>query len=650
VQSATDAEDEPSTSARGPRRAARTAGAALALGALGVVFGDIGTSPLYALQTAFTANDRAVGTSETEVYGVISLVFWTITLVVSVKYVSFVMRADNGGEGGILALTALVQGARLRSARAKVILIVLGILGASLFYGDGMITPAISVLSAVEGLEVADPGLDHLVVPFAVAVLVGLFVIQRFGTGAVGRLFGPVMVVWFVVLAALGIDQIAQDPDVLRALSPSYAVEFFADHGDVAFVALGSVVLVVTGAEALYADMGHFGRPPIRRAWFFVVFPALTLNYLGQGSLIVSSPSSVENPFYLLAPEWAQLPMVVLATVATVIASQAVISGVFSVTRQAVQLGFLPRVAIRHTSAEREGRIYVPAVNWGLLVAVVALVVGFGSSQSLGAAYGVAVTGTFMLTTILLLVVARVRWQVPIPALVLGGAAFLTFELALFSSTLTKVLHGGWAPLLVALVAFMVLTTWRRGRALVVASRTRVEGPLREFVAEVAAREPPLQRVPGTGVFLNVNPETTPLALRANIERNHVLHEHVVLVSVQIEKRARVPVAERRVADDLGGICPGMVRLSLRFGFHEPVDVPAALRRAVGDGVLARDADLEQASYFLSGITLESTPAPGMSRLRKRLYLALYRNAASSAAHFGLPADRTVMLGERIAI
>src|SRR5215212_1701190 len=444
------------------RGAAETAGkAALTLGALGVVFGDIGTSPLYALDAVFHGSD--VRPDQASVYGIISLVFWSITLIVSVKYIAFVMRADNEGEGGIMALIALIQSA-LKDTRGKVALIAAGVFGASLFYGDGMITPAISVLSAVEGLKVVSPSFESVVVPIALAILAALFAIQRFGTGAVGRLFGPVMGLWFAVLALGGIAKVLANPGILRALSPSYAVQFFGEHGGTAFIALGSVVLAVTGAEALYADMGHFGRSPIRRAWFFLVFPALTLNYLGQGALIVGDPRAIENPFYLTFPEWSRIPMVVLATVATVIASQAVISGAFSVTRQAVQLGFLPRLTIRHTSNEEEGQVFAPGINAGLFVAVVALVVGFGSSASLASAYGIAVTGTLAIDTILFFVVVRMLWRRPLWVVLSGAGAFLLVDLAFFAANLPKVVHGGWFPLMIAAIVFTILITWQRGR------------------------------------------------------------------------------------------------------------------------------------------------------------------------------------------
>jgi KUP system potassium uptake protein len=623
--------------------------AVLTLGALGVVFGDIGTSPLYALRTVFTADNHVVRAAPGEVYGVVSLVFWSITMIVSVKYVSFIMRADNGGEGGIMALTALVQGVRLKGARAKLTLIALGIFGASLFFGDGMITPAISVLSAVEGLKVAAPSLGSLVLPITVAVLTALFAIQRYGTGLVGNLFGPVMAVWFTVLALMGIAEIAHHPEVLKGLSPSYGAQFFRDHRGVAFIALGSVVLAVTGAEALYADMGHFGRSPIRRAWFILVFPALTLNYLAQGSLILRSPGAVENPFYLLLPAWAQVPMVVLATVATVIASQSVISGAFSVARQAVQLGFLPRLTIRHTSEHEERQVYTPAINWSLFVAVIALVVGFGSSAALASAYGVAVTGTFILNTILFLAVARLLWHTRKRLIALGAAVFLSVELVFFSATLTKVGHGGWLPLVLGLTVFTVLMTWRRGREIVTENRDRKEGSLRDFVRDVRALHPPVRRVPGTAVFLNANPQTTPLALRANVEHNHVLHHNVVILSIETEGVPHVAGKDRLAANDLGDRHDGIMRLTARFGYQDHPNVPAALRLAVGQGLL-EPRDLDDISYFLSKITIVRTDAPGMSAWRKRLFLTIAHNAASPVEYFRLADDRTVIMGEQIEI
>ncbi|HEV7805946.1 MAG TPA: potassium transporter Kup [Solirubrobacteraceae bacterium] len=632
-----------------PRGTAGTVGVGtLTLGALGVVFGDIGTSPLYALQTVFSAHDHAVTPDAASVYGVISLVFWAITTIVSVKYVSFVMRADNDGEGGIMALIARVLDLPLEGRRAKASLVALGIFGAALFYGDGMITPAISVLSAVEGLKVAAPGLASLVVPITLAVLTGLFAIQRFGTEAVGRLFGPVMAVWFSILAVSGIARIALDPAILRALTPTYGIEFFLDHGGVAFLALGSVVLAVTGAEALYADMGHFGRPAIRRAWFFFVFPALTLNYMGQGSLILDDPEAISNPFFLLMPHWARVPMVLLATFATVIASQAVISGAFSVTRQAVQLGFLPRLRVRHTS-EAEGQVYVPSVNALLFVAVVALVVGFGSSARLASAYGIAVTGTLAIDTILFFVVVRMAWGKPLWLVVTGATAFLFVDLAFFGANLPKVVQGGWFPLLLALCVFTLLTTWQRGRELVSAKRDQAEGLLTDFVEEMRAIDPPVHRATGTAVCLTAGKRTTPLALRANVDVNHVLHESVVIVSVDTKRVPHVPRARRIVVDELGYEDDGILHLTIDYGFQDDQDVPAALRQAVSQG-LEVAIDVDNAAYFISKITIVRGGDPGMASWRKTLFLALSRTSASPVDVFGLPEQRIVTMGSYIEL
>jgi KUP system potassium uptake protein len=623
--------------------------AALTLGALGVVFGDIGTSPLYALQTVFHADGGAVQPTQAGVYGVISLVFWSITIIVSIKYVTFIMRADNDGEGGIMALIALVQGVKLRGRWTKAALVALGIFGASLFYGDGMITPAISVLSAVEGLKVAAPSLESLVVPITLVIIVVLFAIQRFGTGAVGRLFGPVMGLWFAILAVTGLKEVISRPEILKALSPSYAVEFFVDHPGVAFIALGSVVLAVTGAEALYADMGHFGARPIRRAWFLFVFPALTLNYLGQGSLILGQPGAVDNPFFLLVPHWARIPMVLIATLATVIASQAVISGAFSVTRQAVQLGFLPRVTIRHTSHEEEGQVYAPAVNWLLFVAVVALVVGFGSSAHLASAYGIAVTGTLAIDTILFFVVVRMLWHKPWWMVAIGAAGFLTVDLAFFGANVPKVLHGGWFPLTIAAVVFTVLITWQRGREIVTRKRVEEEGPLASFVEEVHTMDPAPYRSPSTAVFLNANRETTPLALRALLDHTRVLHENVVIFSIEVLRVPHVPAAERVAIDDLGYRDDGISHVTARFGFQDEQDVPATLRLAEEAG-LESHIDCDNPSYFLSKITIVPTDKPGLAKWRKRLFVAISRNSASPVEFFKLPDDQTVTMGSHIEL
>ena len=620
--------------------------AALTLGALGVVFGDIGTSPLYALEAVFSSG--AVRPDQAGVYGVISLVFWAVTIIVSVKYVTFVMRADNDGEGGIMALIALLERSGLKRRVSQAALVGLGIFGAALFYGDGMITPAISVLSAVEGLEVAAPSLATFVIPITLVVLTVLFAVQRFGTGAVGRLFGPVMCLWFGALAIAGLAKLIEDPSIVAALSPTYFVSFFASNGVVAFLALGGVVLAVTGVEALYADMGHFGRSPIRRAWFFLVFPALTLNYMGQGTLILQSPQAVSDPFYLLVPGWAQIPMVLLATAATVIASQAVISGAFSVTRQALQLGFLPWLRIRHTSRE-EGQIYSPAVNGGLFVAVVGLVIGFGSSSALASAYGIAVTGTLAIDTILFFVVVRALWHRPVWMVVLGGLGFLVVDLAFLGANLPKVPSGGWFPLVVAVVVFTVLMTWRKGRRILTPRRHEKEGQLDDFVEEIRAMDPPIYRAPGTAIFLHGGKETTPLALRDNVDYNRVLHESAVIVSIDMASTPHVRRSERLSVDCLGYEDDGISHMTLRFGFREETDVPKALREFDGDR-LETDLDLEHANYFVSKMTIVCTDAKGMSGWRKKLFAATSHAADSPSEFFHLPNDRIVTLGSHIEL
>jgi KUP system potassium uptake protein len=619
----------------------------LAMGALGIVFGDIGTSPLYAVQTVFSIDNNAVSPTPVDVYGVVSLIFWSVTLVVTVKYVGFILRADNDGEGGIMALAALVRGVSSSSARRASIALALGVLGASLFYGDSLITPAISVLSAVEGLEVARPELAEAVLPIGITILALLFVVQRWGTHHIGRLFGPVMVLWFVTLAVLGLPHIASHPGVLLGLSPHYAIVFVAEHPLTAFLAMGAVVLVITGAEALYADMGHFGRRPIRAAWFLLVWPALIVNYLGQAALILDDPRNVANPFYLLAPSWARLPLVVLATCATVIASQAVISGAFSVSRQAVRLGFLPQLTVRHTSTRESGQIYLPAVNWLLFGGVLVLIVAFQSSSRLATAYGLAVTGTLLLTTTLFLIYAAIAWRWARWKLVLCGVVFGGIELTYLGANLTKIVHGGWLPLLIAAIVVTVMTTWQRGRRIVTARRVEVEGELPQFIEEVHAER--IVRVPGTAVFPHPTKQTTPLALRANVEFNHVLHERVVIVTVLSENVPHVPLGERLAIDELGHNADGVVHLSARFGFQDEQDVPGVLREARGlsDEL---EIDPDTAFYFLSRITIERCHNPGMSTWRKRLFIGMSHNAATPAAYFKLPIDRTVVMGSRIEL
>ena len=620
--------------------------AALTLGALGIVFGDIGTSPLYAMKETFSgAHDLAP--AEANVYGVISLIFWAIMIIVSLKYVMLIMRADNGGEGGIMALIALVQGIAIKSARSKYVLVALGVFGAALFFGDAMITPAISVLSAVEGLKLVEPSLEDFVVPIAVAILATLFFFQRFGTAVVGRLFGPVMGAWFATLAVLGLLQVVQEPSILRALSPHYGVVFFFDNGGAAFLALASVVLAVTGAEALYADMGHFGREPIKRAWFLLVLPALVLNYMGQGVLLLEDPSAVESPLYRLVPDELLVPLVLLATAAAVIASQAVISGAFSVTRQAVQLGFLPMLTIRHTSHQEAGQIYVPATNWGLFVVIVGLVVGFGSSTALASAYGIAVTGTLAIDTVLFFVVVRLVWKKPLRVVMVGLGGFLLVDLAFFAANLTKVVSGGWFPLLIASLIFGVMTTWRRGRDVVARSRHEVEGPLLDFVLALQQADPAPARVPGTAIFLNADAERTPLAMRYNVEHNKVLHEHVVVCSIQTVGVPYVSEEERIEVDDLLIPDDGIALVKLRYGFQDEPDVPAALRRTDAHGL---HVDVDEATYFLSRVTIASTPGGGMAPFRKRIFTTMSRNAAGRVQYFCLPDERVVSFGSQIEL
>ena len=621
----------------------------LLLAALGVVFGDIGTSPLYALQTVFSIDNGAVKPTSGDVYGVISLMFWSITLIVSIKYVSVVMRADNDGEGGVMALAALAR--RLYAGRTQRtgLLLVLGIVGVSLFYGDSVITPAISVLSAVEGLRVAAPSLGHFVVPVAAVILTCLFAAQRFGTGKVGKLFGPITLLWLAALAVAGGHEAAAHPSVLKGLSPSYGVLFVGAHPGIAFVAMGAIVLVITGAEALYADMGHFGRPPIRRAWFFIVFPALTLNYLGQASLILHHPGSASNPFFLLLPSWARLPMVVLATAATVIASQAVISGAFSLSRQAMQLGLLPPLRVRQTSEHEGGQIYLPGVNAALFVGVLVLMLAFRSSERLATAYGVSVTGALVVDTLLLLLVARVLWHWQPWKLALAAVAFGVVELTFLAANLSKIAHGGWLPLLIAAVVLTAMTTWRRGRDIVTKNRQAKEGSLSEFVDEVRERD--LQRVPGTAVFPHPGKDTTPLALRANTDHNHVLHEAVIIVSASAANVPHVPAEERLTVDELGYADDGIQHLSVSFGFSDDPDLPKALQQACAAGVLENGvADVSEASYFLSRGSIRRTSAPGMARWRKALFVALAHNAADPAAYFALPRDRTVTMGTDVDV
>ncbi|TWP33354.1 potassium transporter Kup [Leekyejoonella antrihumi] len=613
--------------------------------ALGVVFGDIGTSPLYAMQTVFSSDHGMVKTTPGDVYGVVSLVFWSITLIVTLKYVVFVLRADNDGEGGVMALAHLAHRTVRAGGRRFKLAMLLGVLGASLFYGDSVITPAISVMSAVEGLEVPAPSLQHLVLPIGAVILTGLFAVQRFGTHVVGRLFGPIMVVWFLVLGIMGLDHVLPHPAVLKGLLPSYAILFFVDHPGIAFIAMGAIVLSITGAEALYADMGHFGRSPVRRSWFCLVFPCLTLNYLGQGSLILRDPSTVSNPFFKMAPSTMALPLVVLATVATIIASQAVISGAFSVSSQAERLGYLPRLTVRHTSQHEGGQIYVASVNYLLYAGVLVLLLIFRTSSRLATAYGLAVTGTLILTTTLFLVYAESAWHWSRWKLVVTGVVFGGLELTYFSANLTKVLTGGWLPLLIAGGVCTVMLTWHRGQTLVTERRSHIEGPILSFLTNCA--ENPPHRVPGTAVFLHPNHETTPLALRENVSFNNVLHEKVLIVAMRSANVPHVPPTERIKVEDVGSPDDGIIHLTITYGFQDDQNLPRALRRAQLQGV---DVDPDEVYYFLSRITVHRSSKPGMGKLRKRLFVALAHNAATPIDYFSLPEDRTVAMGSQVPL
>jgi KUP system potassium uptake protein len=603
------------------------------------------------VQTVFNPSDpHPVKVSHDTIFGIVSLIFWSVTIIVTVTYVLLVMRADNDGEGGIMALIALIRRRALPGGRrAKAVLAGLGIFGASLFFGDSMITPAISVLSAVEGVKVAAPSVSGLVIPITVAIIVILFLVQRLGTGAVGRVFGPVMAVWFTVLGVLGVRGVATHPVILKALSPSYAIGFLIGHFGTAFFSLTAVVLAVTGAEALYADMGHFGRPPIRRAWLLVVFPACILNYFGQGALILGHPASISNPFFLLAPGWARLPMVFLATVATVIASQAVISGAFSVAHQAGRLGYLPRLRIQYTSEELMGQIYVPWINWLLLAAVLTLVLAFRTSAALAYAYGTAVTGTITITTLLFFYYARHRWRWPLWIVLAGGGVLIAIDLLFFAANLTKLTHGAWFPLLIGIIAFTIFTTWQRGRELVTLERGREEGPLPAFIAQLHAMKPPLHRVPGTAIFLNRGKATAPLALRANVEHNEILHEEILILSIETMPGPHVPAEKRLQIDDLGYKDDRIIHVTARFGYMDQTNVPGLLP-LIRDAGIESPLDEDRLSYFVSRIELVQGHAPGMSRWRKRLFIATSRITTDAAEYFQLPRERTVIMGSRIEL
>jgi KUP system potassium uptake protein len=618
----------------------------LTLTAVGVVYGDIGTSPLYAIRECFHGSHSVPPTHE-NVLGVLSLIIYALLIVVSIKYITVVMRADNQGEGGILAMTALIppHGAgrpgagRLNASRP--VLVLLGIFGAALLYGDGMITPPITVLGATEGLEVATPMFAPFVVPISVAILLGVFVIQRHGTHRVGRLFGPVMVVWFVTLAVLGIRGILAEPGVLGAVDPRHAVRFFQDNGWTGFAVLGAVVLVTTGAEALYADMGHFGRRPIRLAWFGLVLPALLLNYFGQGALLIGEPDA-DQPFFMLAPPWALAPLIGLATLAAVIASQALISGAFSLTRQAVQLGYAPRVDVEHTSSREMGQVYVPQVNWLLAFTTILIVVGFQSSAALAAAYGIAVVMTMLITSVLLFVVAAERWRWTLLAAGLMTAVFITIDVAFLGANLLKMAQGGWLPLVIAAVMFTLMTTWKTGRRLVAERLTARAIPLEDFVRSVQDERP--ARVPGTAVFMTAQPTGTPPALAHNLRYNKVLHEHVVVLTVRTTQTPHVRPDDRVEAEALG---EGLHNVQVYYGFMEDPDVPEALALAHAAGV---DMDTDDLTYFLGRETIIVSGRQGMAVWRERLFVLMARNAVRATAYFRLPPERVVELGVQVEV
>jgi KUP system potassium uptake protein len=613
----------------------------LSLGALGVVYGDIGTSPLYALRESFR-DAYGIPVTPLNVLGVLSLIFWALILVISVKYLGFVMRADNRGEGGILALTSLVTPLSVKRGGGRWVLILLGLFGTALLYGDGMITPAISVLSAVEGLEVVTPVFAPYVLPLTVLILVVLFLIQHRGTGTVGKLFGPVILFWFLTLATLGVAQIVREPSVLDALSPLYGLSFFVRNTGRGFLVLGSIFLVVTGGEALYADMGHFGKRPIRLAWFTLVLPALLLNYFGQGALIIGTPEAIDQPFYRMVPTWGRYPAVVLATAATVIASQALISGAFSLSMQAVQLGYSPRLAIDHTSAQAIGQVYVPAVNWALMVACIGLVLTFRSSSNLAAAYGIAVTMTMVITAVLLFVVAQEQWQWNrLSALVLCGG-FLVIDGAFFAANLFKIPQGGWFPLVVGALVFTLMTTWKRGRETLAATLRVGDIPAGTFIRSIM--ENPQTRVPGTAVFLHSRPGSVPPALIANLKHNHVLHERVVFLAAVTED---VPYVHSIRRVEVQPFDAGFYQLTLHVGFMEEANIPRMLADMTTNELSFEPLDT---LYFLGRETLVVTEKPGMSVWRAHLFALMARNARSATSFFCIPSDRAIEVGVQVAL
>jgi len=615
--------------------------ATLSLAALGVVYGDIGTSVLYAVRESFH-HAHGIAPTRDNVLGVLSLIFWALALVISVKYAVFVLRADNRGEGGILALTSLVTPVGALKRNPRWLLVMMGLFGTALLYGDGMITPVISVLSAVEGLEVATPLFEPYIIPITIAILVALFAMQRRGTAAVGGIFGPVTLVWFATIAVLGVANLVRDLSVLAAINPLYATRFFLQNGWNGFLVLGSVFLVVTGGEALYADMGHFGRRPIRLAWYYVVLPALLLNYFGQGAMLIHRPEAVENPFFHMTPRWALYPVVVIATLAAVIASQALITGAFSLTMQAVQLGYIPRVQIDHTSARERGQIYIPQVNWVLMLSCIGLVLGFRDSSHVAAAYGVAVTTTMVITTLLLFRVERERWKWPLWASLLFTAFFLAVDLAFWGANIVKIPAGGWFPLVVGVVIFTLMSTWKTGRRILSERLSAGTLPVDLFLKDVAARPP--HRVPGTAVFMYGNTGGTPPALLHSLKHYKVLHERTVFLSVTTEEVPHLAESERLEVAELGH---GFYRIVIRYGFMEEPDVPQALTAVDLPGL---DLGPARTSYFLGRETLIPSGEQGMMRWREKLFAIMSRNARPATAFFGLPPNRVVELGAQIRL
>lgn len=609
--------------------------------ATGVVYGDIGTSPLYTLKEVFSPH-YGLPLNHDSVLGILSLIFWSLIWVVTLKYITFVMRADNQGEGGIMALTALARRAAQGSPRLATTLVLLGLFGAALFYGDSMITPAVSVLSAVEGLELAFDGLEAWVVPISLIILVGIFAIQKRGTATIGKFFGPVMVLWFTSLGALGVYGIVQQPEVLKAFNPYWAVEFFAANPVEGFIVLGAAVLALTGAEALYADMGHFGRKPIARAWLLLVLPGLVLNYFGQGALLLADPAAVRNPFYLLAPEWLLLPMIGLATLATVIASQAVITGAFSMTRQAIQLGYIPRMQIQHTSSQEQGQIYIPLMNWVLMLGVIFLILTFQSSANLAEAYGVAVTGTMLITSCLVSAVILLLWKWPRWVMVPLLIGFLLVDLLYFSANAPKIFSGGSFPVIAGIIIFILLTTWKRGRKLVVERLDDGALPLPIFISSIRS-QPPF-RAKGTAVFLTARTNVVPHAMLHNLLHNQVLHEQVVLLTVRYEDRPRVSRGERMEVEDFGD---GFFRVVLHYGFMDEPDIPLALSHCPHEGL---DFTPMRTTYFLSRETVIASKRLGMAPWRENLFVFLMKNANGNLRFFKLPVNRVIELGTQVEI